>query len=113
MTIAVKVALNPNTTNQIVVKVALKPNTTNQIVVKVTLHPNTTNQIVVKVSLNPNTTNQIVVKVALNPKLLISLRPYKIHACNSVLLVPKCTLTFDATRKSVTRPMPISPAHTN
>ena len=46
----------------------------------------------------------LAVKVAFNPSLLISLIPYNSHACNSVLPVPKCTWTFEATSKS-TRPI--------
>ena len=53
----------------------------------------------------------LAVKVALNPNLLISLRPYNSHAYNLVLPAPKCTRTFEATRKSAKLPIAISPGY--
>ena len=53
----------------------------------------------------------LAVKVALNPNLIISLSPYYSQAYNSVLPVPKCTQTFEATRKRATWPMTISPCY--
>ena len=42
-------------------------------------------------------------------KLLISLRPYHSHTCNSLLPFPQCTRTVEATIKRATWPMPIIP----